>query len=176
LVGPKLDARREKATKIRELRRRLDAFDPATPQSPLFSEEPTRVITTRPSSPPAPEPELAEALEPEKPAPEPPPQPEPPHSFVVLRHLGWRLMTAPLQSRAWLIASVIPALLVTAIWALTETSAEKPSGVARARVVREAPFPTSGDAGREAETPVVTPQDLALEPQDDAGASDAESR
>jgi serine/threonine protein kinase len=181
LVGPKLDARREKATKIRELRRRLDAFDPATPHSPLFADEPTRVITARPSSPskpelePEPEPELAEALEPEQPAAESPTEPASPRPFVVLRQFGWRLMTAPLTSRGWLIASVLPALLVTLIWALTEADAERPSGVVRARVMGGAA--AGVDAGHDGEpTPVLTPQDLALESQDEAGAGDAEGR
>jgi serine/threonine-protein kinase len=179
LIGPRLEARREKATKTRELRRRLDAFDPATPHELSRFEEPTRVMAARPSSPPDASDDLAATLEPERRSVSADVAPLPPTAVLVLRSFAYRLITAPLRSRAWLLASFGPVLLVALVWAL---SSEPSSARGRARAssassakALPARAVNSATTGPE-EAPVITPQDLAVEPPQDAGERDANAR
>jgi serine/threonine-protein kinase len=192
LIGPRLEARREKAIKVRALRQRLGDLDPAVPTELALVDEPTAVITPSTSSPPpAPEPDLAEELE-------PPPRERAattvvttPRGIRVVREAARGLLTAPLTSRAWLLASLVPGAVVALVWVTTGVGGvdERTRGAAeQPALTRPVSLPganppeiaePSATPDAEEETnraPVITPQDLDIEQGEDAGTGDAGRR
>jgi len=195
LMGPRLEARREKAGTVRELRQRLDDAEPATPVAPRLPNEPTAVLTPSASTPPpAPRAALAEELEPPPRAGNPGRPAPAPKVVELVRTLAWRLLNAPLASRAWLLASLVPAATVGVVWTATGGAGPKErERTTLERTALDAPTMTAGsgnpmpvqpaastptpDGDEEpGRAPVITPQDLDIEHSEDAGSSDARPR
>ncbi|MBK7580673.1 MAG: serine/threonine protein kinase [Myxococcales bacterium] len=178
LVGPELEARREKVAKIRALRRRVvDLGAQPFERRSLGTPPPTRATATVASVP------LAEQLEP--PAPHrgtPVSTREPgvgtgPRRFAKMNTVLAKLLTAPLVSRAWVVVSVMPAVSLALGYVVAET---QPSGT---RVISSGPL-VSGSAPTPARSVVapavppsaapervLTPADLAVAPAADADAA-----
>lgn len=157
LVGPELEARRDKVAEIRALKQRWVAPGATAPALPAA----TRTAHAAP---------LVDRLEP-APAARPTSTRTSPRRFARVGALLRAVLTAPLVSRGWIAVSVIPAVALVLAWAIASDGAPR---VTRAISAPPPPPPPSSPAPRpSAPSPdpserVLTPAELGELPAADA--------
>jgi len=179
LVGPELEARRDKIAEIRAFRRRFKDTAAGTASEPIPVARDAATVATVP---------LSERLEPSVVHGPRRPAGTEPRLAAVSSWLG-ALLTAPLHSRAWLVLSVIPAVSLALAWVVaagTEPSSTRALASGSAvPIAPPRPAPASAPAPSErvltpadlvevdAALPpdgVITPSELGVEPATDPSA------
>jgi serine/threonine-protein kinase len=166
LLGPELEARREKIAGIRALKKRWTDLE----------EHSQKELREAPPSPPeAPSLPLSDRLEPTmdigpRRAESSSPSRAPSRRFSAMSAGLETLLTAPLHSRAWVVVSLLPALALALAWVLLQRTTPDATRAVPLSPTSAAVAPPAASQPPPPGERVLTPADLAEAPADSGNA------